>query len=216
MALGQLLAPMFDTVDTAHSRVRRRRGRGDAGSRCWWMPSPSISPRMAGWASPRRCSPACCARRKPRTQPARLRTHHTPAAMIRRTRQNGRTRPMTEGGWPESGGDGSGTLAGAGMMEPAVPGHDDGRDTMTHDTNHAAERLAAVMSRENAALAALDLRRAAGMLAEKQAGRGGIRCRPGARPAPRPQSSRGGCATWRRTTARSWSMRSPCSAGSSA
>jgi len=40
---------------------------------------------------------------------------------------------------------------------------------MTHATNHAAERLAAVMARENAALAALDLRRAAGMLTEKQA-----------------------------------------------
>jgi hypothetical protein len=39
---------------------------------------------------------------------------------------------------------------------------------MTHDLNEAAERLAAVLARENAALAALDLRRAAGMLAEKQ------------------------------------------------
>jgi hypothetical protein len=39
---------------------------------------------------------------------------------------------------------------------------------MTHDTTQAAERLAAVMTRENAALAALDLRRAAAMLAEKQ------------------------------------------------
>ena len=39
---------------------------------------------------------------------------------------------------------------------------------MTHDANQAAERLAAVMARENAALAALDLRCAAGMLTEKQ------------------------------------------------
>ncbi|HVC59121.1 MAG TPA: hypothetical protein VND19_02005 [Acetobacteraceae bacterium] len=39
---------------------------------------------------------------------------------------------------------------------------------MTHDLNHATERLAAVLARENAALAGLDLRRAAGMLAEKQ------------------------------------------------
>jgi len=37
-----------------------------------------------------------------------------------------------------------------------------------HDLNEAAERLAAVLARENAALADLDLRRAAGMLAEKQ------------------------------------------------
>jgi len=40
---------------------------------------------------------------------------------------------------------------------------------MTQDPVEAAERLADVLSRENAALAALDLRRAAGMLAEKQA-----------------------------------------------
>jgi hypothetical protein len=39
---------------------------------------------------------------------------------------------------------------------------------MTQNLNEAAERLAAVLARENAALAALDLRRAAGMLAEKQ------------------------------------------------
>ncbi len=39
---------------------------------------------------------------------------------------------------------------------------------MTHDLNDAAERLAGVLTLENAALGALDLRRAAGMLAEKQ------------------------------------------------
>ncbi len=39
---------------------------------------------------------------------------------------------------------------------------------MTHDLTEAAEHLAAVLARENAALAALDLRGAAGMLAEKQ------------------------------------------------
>ena len=39
---------------------------------------------------------------------------------------------------------------------------------MTHGLNEAAEHLAAVLTRENTALAALDLRRAAGMLAEKQ------------------------------------------------
>ena len=39
---------------------------------------------------------------------------------------------------------------------------------MTQDLSEAAERLAAVLTRENAALGALDLRRAAGMLAEKQ------------------------------------------------
>jgi hypothetical protein len=39
---------------------------------------------------------------------------------------------------------------------------------MTHDLTMAAERLAGVLERENAALAALDLKRAAGMLAEKQ------------------------------------------------
>jgi hypothetical protein len=39
---------------------------------------------------------------------------------------------------------------------------------MTHDRNAAAEHLAAVLARENTALAALDLRRAAGMLTEKQ------------------------------------------------
>jgi hypothetical protein len=39
---------------------------------------------------------------------------------------------------------------------------------MTHDLTQAGERLAAVLTRENAALAALDLRGAAGMLAEKQ------------------------------------------------
>ncbi len=39
---------------------------------------------------------------------------------------------------------------------------------MTHDLNQAGERLAEVLARENAALAELDLRRAAGMLAEKQ------------------------------------------------
>lgn len=39
---------------------------------------------------------------------------------------------------------------------------------MKHDLNEAAERLAGVLVRENAALAALDLRGAAGMLAEKQ------------------------------------------------
>ena len=45
---------------------------------------------------------------------------------------------------------------------------------MTHDPNEAAERLATVLKRENSALAALDLRGAAAMLAEKQAGRGSI------------------------------------------
>jgi hypothetical protein len=39
---------------------------------------------------------------------------------------------------------------------------------VTHDPYEAAERLAGVLARENAALAALDLRGAAGMLAEKQ------------------------------------------------
>jgi hypothetical protein len=39
---------------------------------------------------------------------------------------------------------------------------------LKHDLNEAAERLAGVLVRENAALAALDLRGAAGMLAEKQ------------------------------------------------
>jgi hypothetical protein len=39
---------------------------------------------------------------------------------------------------------------------------------MTHDLSQAAERLAAVLTCENAALANLDLRRAAGLLAEKQ------------------------------------------------
>jgi hypothetical protein len=39
---------------------------------------------------------------------------------------------------------------------------------MTHDLNAAAQRLAAVLARENAALAELDLRCAAGMLAEKR------------------------------------------------
>jgi hypothetical protein len=39
---------------------------------------------------------------------------------------------------------------------------------VTHDLREAAERLADVLARENAALAALDLRGAAGMLAEKQ------------------------------------------------
>ncbi|HUB47516.1 MAG TPA: hypothetical protein VMB73_21250, partial [Acetobacteraceae bacterium] len=40
---------------------------------------------------------------------------------------------------------------------------------MTDDPVEAAERLAAVLKRENAALAALDLRGATAMLAEKQA-----------------------------------------------
>jgi hypothetical protein len=40
---------------------------------------------------------------------------------------------------------------------------------MTHDPIEAAELLAAVLKRENSALAALDLRGAAAMLAEKQA-----------------------------------------------
>jgi hypothetical protein len=39
---------------------------------------------------------------------------------------------------------------------------------MTHDLDEAGERLAGVLARENAALGELDLRRAAGMLAEKQ------------------------------------------------
>jgi hypothetical protein len=39
---------------------------------------------------------------------------------------------------------------------------------MTHSLTEAAEHLAAVLARENAALAALDLRGAAAMLAEKQ------------------------------------------------
>ena len=39
---------------------------------------------------------------------------------------------------------------------------------MTHDLAEAVERLAGVLERENAALAALDLRCAAGMLEEKQ------------------------------------------------
>jgi hypothetical protein len=39
---------------------------------------------------------------------------------------------------------------------------------MTHDLTQAAEQLASVLARENAALAALDLRGAAAMLAEKQ------------------------------------------------
>lgn len=39
---------------------------------------------------------------------------------------------------------------------------------MTRDLEAAAERLAAVLTRENAALADLDLSRAAGMLEEKQ------------------------------------------------
>jgi hypothetical protein len=39
---------------------------------------------------------------------------------------------------------------------------------MTQDLNDAAERLAGVLARENAALAASDLRGAAGMLEEKQ------------------------------------------------
>lgn len=52
---------------------------------------------------------------------------------------------------------------------------------MTHDLNEAAELLAAVLARENAALADLDLRRAAGMLAEKQqAAAAFIAAQPGA------------------------------------
>ncbi len=52
MALGELLQPMFETVDTAHAAVRRRRGREPPGGRCWSMRSASRSPRMADWGSP--------------------------------------------------------------------------------------------------------------------------------------------------------------------
>ncbi len=55
---------------------------------------------------------------------------------------------------------------------------------MTDGLNAAAEHLAAVLTRENAALTALDLRRAAGMLAEKQqAVAAFVAAQPGA-PAP--------------------------------
>lgn len=56
---------------------------------------------------------------------------------------------------------------------------------MTHELNQAAERLAAVLVRENAALAALDLRGAAAMLAEKQqAAAMFVAARPEAGPPP--------------------------------
>jgi uncharacterized protein YPO0396 len=45
---------------------------------------------------------------------------------------------------------------------------DDRKDRVMQDLLDVAEQLAAVLERENAALADLDLRRAAGMLAEKQ------------------------------------------------
>ena len=87
---------------------------------------------------------------------------------------------------------------------------------MTHDLTQAAERLAAVLVRENAALAALDLRGAAGDAGGKAAGRGDIRrCPAGGRGCIR-RTGGAGCRTWRRRTVRGWSMRSPCSAASSA
>jgi hypothetical protein len=46
--------------------------------------------------------------------------------------------------------------------------HQSSQGPSTHRPTNAAENLAAVLERENAALAALDLQRAAGMLAEKQ------------------------------------------------
>lgn len=58
---------------------------------------------------------------------------------------------------------------------------------MTHDADKAWERLAAVLEAENEALAALDLGRAAGMLAAKEAALAGIGAAGAARssqPAP--------------------------------
>jgi hypothetical protein len=56
---------------------------------------------------------------------------------------------------------------------------------MTQDLTEAAERLAAVLERENAALGALDLRRAAAMLAEKQqAAAAFVAAQPGGRAPP--------------------------------
>lgn len=54
---------------------------------------------------------------------------------------------------------------------------------MTPDLNRAAEQLAAILVRENAALAALDLRGAAAMLADKQQAAAAFAAAlPGARP----------------------------------
>ncbi len=62
---------------------------------------------------------------------------------------------------------------------------------MTHDLNQAAERLATVLARENAALAALDLRGAAGMLAEKQqAAAAFVAAQPGAGTPPAAMAQR--------------------------
>ena len=63
MAIGQLLQPMFETVDTAHSLFGGGAARGKPGGRCWSTRSASRWRRMAGSASPSRYSTRCCAHR---------------------------------------------------------------------------------------------------------------------------------------------------------
>ena len=64
MAIGQLLQPMFETVDAAACGVRRRRRPRPPGGRCWSMRSASRWRRMAVSASPFRFSTRCCGHRR--------------------------------------------------------------------------------------------------------------------------------------------------------
>ena len=64
MAIGQLLQPMFDTVDSAHDAFG-----GGPGEEAWKpmlvQDSPSRSRPMAAWAWPSRSMTRCCACRRP-------------------------------------------------------------------------------------------------------------------------------------------------------